>query len=854
MPEKKKKDKKEEKAQVTPKKDKKDEKKTVLANVETAGKWFKALEDEESNASDKDTRSRITERKVRWVQEKTPDIKALLEYYPGYDYPDKKGLISLIVNAYHQVNDHDIPDVAELRDNRKIITDKVRAGGRALTSLNDQLRVNALMTSRQKSRERRKLLQSYEPEIKSFLLLYPRRDYPKIDSQPIDILLSAYDDYKKTPLTEEGEAGSDLLTTVKNKAYKRDQRSNDDEAQKRLNANISGAQKEGLREIAKWMYRNSEDTGAISIGPSQERFVRMILNLPARMKLLMYYLIENKKRHNPTAEDILVSQTDYVPNLQVFKERMIATKFKFWKRVDGSYVYWNKLEETLQIARSGSDLLAAFGDMGSPDAVDRLRDNLNAANEALQGKGANKNARGLEGMKEVERNQALSDFMDRLKLHKEILSSRDKEKNKKDGHEEQWDKTVNQSSRELIKAYMKLAGIDKNMESEEGFSSTAGEKAETYAGYGGTGIGIGKHVNKVEKVASFMSWHIGDLHLENMNLSSGIFTTVGGAAALASAIAGIVNIARSAGEETREEAAEKIIGIVQNFSGIASTLVSGAYTIKNAGIVGAAAVSQVGKAALSAADKAGGAASIVTGTVDIIAGYYKTGKAEAQRKMAQEAYKKMDGLSDQDKAKTKDILRLQSRISDSKGGSGVVKAISGSLQILSGVLAMAGVTAPAAAIISGIATAVNLAVSVKEYFERKKNRQETIDSYIKMDKIEALVKRGLLERYGPQAGGNAAAAIPGNLRDQIRSEVVACLGFSSEDTLYVHITRNYARFLIQNTFYKDGQVTTESDEKTPNQEAYGDMIRSFGLKPIYPKTSADDPKPDIDTLAKKMVI
>ena len=73
-------------------------------------------------------------------------------------------------------------------------------------------------------------------------------------------------------------------------------------------------------------------------------------------------------------------------------------------------------------------------------------------------------------------------------------------------------------------------------------------------------------------------------------------------------------------------------------------------------------------------------------------------------------------------------------------------------------------------ILSGIATGINLAISVKEFFERRSNRKTTIDKYIKMDEIEALVRPKLEQQRG-------AAGVPEDLREQIRSEVIACLGF-----------------------------------------------------------------------------
>lgn len=812
----------------------------ILKDLDDAGNRYKAIEDRENSMSKKEDRDQLSKEKKALAISKMPNIKVVLQHYPQYNYPDPNNNITLIIQAYYQVTfGGNIPEIGQLRDHKEEVLKKAAVAGKVFIQLDKHFEKEKLLTEEQKRQERLRLLQLHDQEIRDVLILYPDRDFPKKYRDQINPMLKWYDMKWVFQLNNGQE---DILDSIQTLARKSDERSGD-ESQDHLNSQISDAQKNGLKEIAKWMYRNINDTGAINLAPTQERFVRMILNLPARMKLLMYYLIENKKRHKPTAEDIILSQTDYTPDLSNFKDQMIASKFKFWKRVDGSYVYWNKLEETLQIARKAVTMLEAFGNMGSPDAVGHMEQQLSQNNLNYSEQNP------LKTNSVLERNVALENFVNGLKDHKNLLQQRE-EKKGNNQNTDQIDEDIEKSAQEIIKKYKELAFIDEKIAGEESFSESNSEKAEFYTSIGGKGLGVAGNINMVEKAASFISWHIGDLHLENLNLTSGVFNTLGGVAALVSTITGIVNLAQSGREETADEVAGKIMGIIQNFAGIASTLVKASYTLKNAKIVGDTAQTIAGKAAIASANKAGGAASIATGTLDMIGGIYQMGRGMYQSINAENIHKQMSGLDEKDQKKADDIFRLQQKIMDSKVGSGGMKAISGSLQIIGGILSMSGVASPVGAILSGIATGMSLAVSIKEYVEKKHNRTAVIDSYIKMKEIKKIV----LEKIENDSRGKQVSK-DDDLEDQIRSEVIACLGFSGEQTFYVHITRVYARFLIQKAFYNDqGNVITADAVKVSGENPYAKMIRTFGLKPIYPADEHQSPKPDVDSLAKKMTI
>jgi hypothetical protein len=83
-----------------------------------------------------------------------------------------------------------------------------------------------------------------------------------------------------------------------------------------------------------------------------------ILKMSRRRRLYIYYLVETRERVNPSPDGFIKSQTDYVPNIKEFKNKMIASKLKFYKRFTGGYIYWHKLTEAIGIAHRADPMIS----------------------------------------------------------------------------------------------------------------------------------------------------------------------------------------------------------------------------------------------------------------------------------------------------------------------------------------------------------------------------------------------------------------------------------------------------------------------------------------------------------------
>lgn len=121
---------------------------------------------------------------------------------------------------------------------------------------------------------------------------------------------------------------------------------------KTVDKDLSDNQLKGLALVDQWFLRNYNNSGLggslINVRNHHGELVSELLGKTKRERLFIYYLIETGKRKNPGVFDLFASQA-YTPNLEKFKDRMLASKFKIMSHIMGSYVYMGKVTEALQV-------------------------------------------------------------------------------------------------------------------------------------------------------------------------------------------------------------------------------------------------------------------------------------------------------------------------------------------------------------------------------------------------------------------------------------------------------------------------------------------------------------------------
>ncbi len=173
-----------------------------------------------------------------------------------------------------------------------------------------------------------------------------------------------------------------LLAFTKVKIYERsleEKPNRSPEEQKHLEAKkysldqdrtLTEQQKIGLRSFQRWLLRNCDKTGLHGVkyglgkkGPVRN-FAEEFMKLPARVQLKALYLLETNRRKSPNENaDNMNSQSDrYVPDLGNLKKTMIASKFKIFRRLNGSQFYWNKLEQAMGLARLSEKVLGTLSE------------------------------------------------------------------------------------------------------------------------------------------------------------------------------------------------------------------------------------------------------------------------------------------------------------------------------------------------------------------------------------------------------------------------------------------------------------------------------------------------------------
>lgn len=183
-------------------------------------------------------------------------------------------------------------------------------------------------------------------------------------------ILTVFDLYEKH-LNDKNQIKSQKQNQadVQNQNQVQDQKQQNNPSQSLMDASITEKQREGLQKFHQWMYRNCDREGIKYFGEklfgadgSARNFVEKFMNQPASIQLKALYLLENDKRKTPDENGMFSreSQSSYEPDLDRLKDKLTATKWKFWKRSNGSYLYWNKLNEALEAANANREELLDF--------------------------------------------------------------------------------------------------------------------------------------------------------------------------------------------------------------------------------------------------------------------------------------------------------------------------------------------------------------------------------------------------------------------------------------------------------------------------------------------------------------
>ena len=211
---------------------------------------------------------------------------------------------------------------------------------------------------RSKIRDRAKLFEPYERFIDMYRDTHRVKEWPKEIEEVIREAASYRVQNRVLETFEKEKDGMDdpLLNLTKKHVDTVAGRTAPEEKleSKEIDAKLSPKQLKALDSIDQWFLRNYNNGGLVgsmlNIKNHHGEIVSELFSKTKRERLFIYYLIETRQRKNPGVFDVFNSQS-YIPNLDRFKDRMLASKFKVMSHIMGGYTYMGKVTESMQINR-----------------------------------------------------------------------------------------------------------------------------------------------------------------------------------------------------------------------------------------------------------------------------------------------------------------------------------------------------------------------------------------------------------------------------------------------------------------------------------------------------------------------
>ncbi len=604
---------------------------------------------------------------------------------------------------------------------------------------------------------------------------------------------------------------------------------------------LTGDQMAGLKSISRWMLRNMDKTGALDIGDSRSAFVRnYVLRQSPRVKLCAYYLVETdarKLKGSKLKQAVAESQSpSYVPNLQKFKDKMIASKFKFWKRLSGSEFYWDKLADSMRFAVAESATILKFGGGGAPEVTE------NDAGENASAATAGTATQGSGGNSEKEK-KAADNYRAFLMVHKLILKLMDRRDKAEAGEwKESDEEMLNSATVEYLKYGKQIVKDIQNGEAGD-FSADDGTGSEIASAL--------EMENTVEGIVAkgltnetFLGFIKNAKAAEGTELSGNWLGAASGIASFTAIITEIIRSGKKNSYTSSADKGERAMEILNSIGEMASSALDSYKDLK--GI----------EETTNFAVKSASIASMATGTLNVGAGlasFIGGGVQKYHMTKATEQIKNNGNLTEEEKQKEEQAAALQRRLANAKQVTGSIKLGSGGIQMASGALLLSVIIGVSLSVVlSLIATGVDLMASVYSFFHKRSNLKDTIDDYIHMDDLYPPVKRELDKQLAMKKAEPSYIPNESDLKNSIRWEAAAQMGYASLDGFYNYITREYATLIYTKAMLQDDgetpvDVVNGEPRLSQTNRDFAEMLKGYGLKPDYKRG-----KPTIDTIQKRM--
>jgi len=610
-----------------------------------------------------------------------------------------------------------------------------------------------------------------------------------------------------------------------------------------LTIRFSEEQKEGLRRVQAYVLERGINKGKYA-------FMHSLLEAPEEQQMLVFYLVENDREECVSLPECYSALYNYVPDISKFKDKSFAGFSKAIRSSMQSVPVMDKLIELENDIITG-DKTVENNETLDTNIPEQLEQKKNGLINAIRERGAL--------LILLYRSSGLHPDMPPDMAADPVLRKRMFQEYKK----------ISELIRSLLRLYPAAEIRKQEYEQELQLQKNAVQNEDIGNEIAGSSSGaldfmqeyvLGEGVGIFGGGLSAAGGLAGRLGVSaSLNFAS---FGVGGITSLLGAIGIVLNIVNTAGNKTLSTADEvarwiDITGDIINVSGGATISVSS--MISTIGVVGQMASEStkwIGSTAdtLKSVGGTAGTVSAVGGALCIGAGTIKIAASGIQAvrglSTVNDVHKAKKTLAKKDAGKLTADEKIVSQFLKHQSAEGKIAAVSagvgittGLIGITGGVLAILGTVTGALAIAGAAvglgAVGLEIANKVISHRGKKANKKKAVDTFLNLDDTVSAVRK---KHIGNEKSKEYSDS---RLRELVREELLAELGFSSWKECYRHICVRYAEILYRKVFIED----TMPDDR----EMYLNALKSLGMKVRMPKAEGDKPKPTIGEMVSKLM-
>gem|GEM_PF-6998636 len=687
---------------------------------------------------------------------------------------------------------------------------------------------------------------------------------PGSQSEKVKNLMLMYDQYKAGLYDK---ADHDFLEKDVADHMQEDEDLKEETKIKKAGADEAGGgmnkeQKEGLRLVQSWLLRHASENHWYKrkskvIENSQNALALRVVQMPPQQQLLVFYLMENNITSDGDASHFYSALQGYVPNKKAFTGSVswdkLSAAVRQTSQSAGYIEEYEKIEASLKKFEENPQDASDNGNDADAQIVKKANlfgefaAHVSMISLLCQSVGLNKdNNMDPELIEDkkirqriVSEQEKVNDVLKKLRdLGVSDKNLEGKEKNKKGNDFRDKEKAL----MDAIDKYLPKEGsaLKRGLAGAGGAAffgaNLAGYAMTMHEGFFGIlELGFAIYSAANIRLASPTAAEQAGVALDTIgSLLSGVGNTVAGAANFFTTIA--TNAGNTALELAGKMAAHAAGETVMTETELASTM---------AGQATAEATYSAASQAAVPIYYAGGSILMIAGAAKLIGHGVHLHRAKKNIASVNKTEEMLKEKEETHKL-TKDERRLRRFCQHRKEGakeekrSAGLSMISASMTVISGALITTGVGAPLAIVTMFAGMGIDIANSIVGSKRKGRMRKNAIDTYLQMDKMVEKAKTN--PSYLAAEGMKET-----ELRDKLRKEMLAQLGYSSVDECFRDIVVADAKLLYQKAF--DDSIS-ENDRKM-----YEEAIKSLGFK-IKRSSKGDrdsENKPTVQMMVAKLM-